>query len=102
MVEGESKLIKPASLLPNRPSVRKYTQKLHPVPEELSKSTSQMERQAIQVGFLWACVEAHIPYKLNYFPNKARLAAPLLNFLRENGIPIVMQRGMKMRISTGF
>lgn len=39
-------------------------------------------------------MEAYDPYKLNYFHKEYHLAAPLPGYMRENGVPIDIPRGM--------
>ena len=53
-----------------------------------------MARRDKQVRFSRACVEVRGSYELNYLPKESHAAAPLLNYMREQGVPIYMPRGM--------
>ena len=39
-------------------------------------------------------MEAHIPYELKPLPNQDQVMAPLLNYMRDHGVPIDIPRGM--------
>ena len=94
MAAGDSKVNPPACLLSHCTSISNYTPRIHLVPEKLGKSAARMARRAKQVRFSRACVEVRGSYELNSFPKEAHAAAPLLNYMREQGVPIYMPRSM--------
>ena len=53
-----------------------------------------MAQQADQVGFFQTFIEEIGPQELSSLPQEAHSTAPLLNYMKEHGVPIAIPEGM--------
>ena len=74
--------------------VVKYTPQLHLIPEELDKSATRMVKRARRVVFIKHAWNPGASTSSTLCHHRHTPRAPLLNYMRDHGLPIAIPQGM--------